>query len=131
MDTRRPTDLDILAETAPPDGRFVYSETATFGSDIAGFHKTTFQDPPARALISEGVAAYRDAGTARRAFDSLAAAVQRYAADSAGRLLVGAWTADADSLHTRPGGCGRDYRLESRVLLEVTFCGFPRRPPTS
>jgi hypothetical protein len=28
-------------------------------------------------------------------------------------------------LHTRPGGCGRDYRVKSTVLLEVTFCGFP------
>ncbi|MBS4726986.1 sensor domain-containing protein [Mycobacterium sp. SM1] len=125
MDTRHPMDLNILAETAPPQCQFVYSETATFGSDIAGFHKRTFQDPPASALISEGAAAYHDAGTARRAFDSLAAVVQRCAGSPTGELLVGAWSADAESLHTRPGGCGRDYRLKSVVLLEVTSCGFP------
>ena len=26
----------------------------------------------------------------------------------------------------RPGGCGRDYRVMSVALLEVTFCGFPQ-----
>jgi hypothetical protein len=125
MDGKHPVDLDTLAQTAPPECRFIYSETATFGPDIAEFHKTTFQDPPDSGLISEGAAAYRDAGTARRAFDSLVATVKHCATGSAGRLFVGGWYADADSLHTRPGGCGRDYRLKSVVLLEVTFCGFP------
>jgi len=41
-------------------------------------------------------------------------------------LLVGDWTADATSLHLGPGGCGRDYRVMSLALLEVTFCGFPQ-----
>ena len=30
----------------------------------------------------------------------------------------------------RPGGdCGRDYRLKSVVLAEVTFCSFPESVP--
>ena len=53
--------------------RFIYAETATFGPDIEAFHKTTFQDPPDGALISEGAAAYRDADAARRAFAALVA----------------------------------------------------------
>lgn len=30
-----------------------------------------------------------------------------------------------NSLHIRAGDCGRDYRVLSAALLEVTFCGFP------
>src|SRR6201986_2056686 len=46
MDGKSPVDIDILAQTAPPQCRFVYADTATFGPDIEGFHKTTFQNPP-------------------------------------------------------------------------------------
>ena len=28
-----------------------------------------------------------------------------------------------------PNGCGRDYRLKSVVLVEVTFCAFPDSVP--
>jgi len=35
----------------------------------------------------------------------------------------------ADSAHTRPGSCGRDYRVKSAVLVEVTFCAFPDSVP--
>jgi hypothetical protein len=125
MDGKYPVDLDDLAQTAPPQCRFIYSETLTFGSDIAEFHKTTFQDPPDSALISEAAAAYRDAGTARRAFTALVAAVEHCASSSAGWPFVGVWSADDASLRIRPGGCGRDYRVKAAVLLEVTFCGFP------
>lgn len=125
MDGRQPVDIDTLADTAPPDCRFVYAETATFGPDIAQFHKTTFQDPPKGALISEGAAGYRDAEIAQHTFDTLVATVEGCAATSQGSLLVGDWTADQQSMRTRPGDCGRDYRLKSVVLLEVTFCGFP------
>ncbi len=45
MDAKSPVDVDILAQTAPPQCRFVYADTATFGPDIEGFHKTTFQNP--------------------------------------------------------------------------------------
>jgi len=125
MDGTSPVDIDTLAESAPRECRFLFAETATFGPDIEEFHKTTFQDPPDGALISEGAAAYADADTARRAFGALVATVGTCADDSAGQLLVGDWQADAESLQLRPGGCGRDYRVLSVALLEVTFCGFP------
>ena len=129
MDGKQPVDVDTLVGTAPPECRFVYAETATFGPDVEQFHKTTFQDPPDSALISEGAAGYRDAGTVQHAFDTLVATVEGCAASSRGSWLVGDWTADQRSLRTRPGGCGRDYRVKSVVLLEVTFCGFPESVP--
>ncbi|HEX5253065.1 MAG TPA: sensor domain-containing protein [Mycobacterium sp.] len=124
MDGTSPVDIDALAETAPNECRFIYAETATFGRDLEAFHKTTFQDPPDGALISEGAAAYRDAETARRAFGALVRTVGDCANGSRGQLYVGDWNADATSLHLRPGGCGRDYRILSVAMLEVTFCGF-------
>lgn len=124
MDGTSPVDIDSLAGTAPRECRFVYAETATFGPDVEEFHKTTFQDPPDGALISEGAAAYRDVDTARRAFAALVRAVGDCANAPDGRQYVGDWAADAGTLHLRPGGCGRDYRLRSVAILEVTFCGF-------
>jgi PknH-like extracellular domain len=126
MDGNRPVDIDALADTTPQECRFVYAETATFGPDIEEFHKTTFQDPPDGGLISEGAAAYRDVDTARRAFGALVNTVGHCAGSSAGQLIVGDWNANASSLHLGPGGCGRDYRVRSVALLEVTFCGFPQ-----
>jgi hypothetical protein len=125
MDGTSPVDIDSLADELPPQCRFVFAETATFGSDIEQFHKITFQDPPKSALISEGAGGYRDAGTAQQAFDALVATVDGCAASSKGSLLIGEWSADGQALHTRPGDCGRDYRVKATVLLEVTFCGFP------
>ncbi|CAM4466341.1 hypothetical protein MB901379_01504 [Mycobacterium basiliense] len=125
MDGSYPVDIDDLAETAPHPCRFVFAETATFGPDIEAFHKTTFQDPPDRSLISEAAAVYRDAETARRAFDALVATVDSCADTSTGWLFIDTWQADDDSLQIRPGDCGRDYRVVSVALLEVTFCGFP------
>lgn len=124
MDGTSPVDIDSLAGTAPRECRFVYAETATFGPDVEEFHKTTFQDPPDGALISEGAAAYRDVDTALRAFGALVAAVGDCANTPDGQQYVGDWTADAGTLHLRPGGCGRDYRLRSVAILEVTSCGF-------
>ena len=129
MDGKQPVDVDTFVGTAPPQCRFVYAETAIFGPDVEQFHKTTFQDPPDSALISEGAAGYRDTGTVQHAFDTLVATVDGCAASSRGSWLVGNWTADKQSLRTRPGGCGRDYRVKSVVLLEVTFCGFPESVP--
>jgi hypothetical protein len=126
MDGTYPVDIDALADTTPQECRFIFAETATFGPDVEEFHKTTFQDPPDGALISEGAAAYRDPETARRAFGALVATVGNCADGSAGQLFVGEWKADANSLRMRPGGCGRDYRVLSVALLEVTFCGFPQ-----
>jgi hypothetical protein len=125
MDATSPVDIDSLAQTATPECRFVFADTATFGPDIEAFHKTTFQDPPHGGLISEGAAAYRDADTARRAFRTLVTTVRNCAGSSDGLGLVGDWTADDRSLQTRPGNCGRDYLLKAVVLVEVTYCGFP------
>lgn len=125
MDGKSPIDIDTLADTAPPECRFVYAETITFGQDVEEFHKTTFQYPPRGGLISEGAAAYRDADTAQRAFDALVETVDHCGSSSVGKAFVGRWRADAQSLQTRPGDCGRDYRVKSVVLMEVTFCGFP------
>ena len=125
MDGKSPVDVDTLAATAPLQCRFVYEDTATFGPDIEEFHKTTFQYPPRGGLISEGAAAYRDANTARHAFDALVTTVRDCANTSAGAAFVSPWTADKRSLQTRPGDCGRDYQVKSVVLIEVTFCGFP------
>ena len=126
MDGNRPVDIDALADATPRECRFLYAETATFGPDVEEFHKTSFQDPPDGALISEGAAAYRDVDTARRAFSALVGSVGNCAGGSAGELLVGDWNAKTDSLHLGPGGCGRDYRVLSVAMLEVTFCGFPQ-----
>jgi hypothetical protein len=126
MDGTDPVDIDALADKTPRECRFIFAETATFGPDVEEFHKTTFQDPPDGALISEGAAAYRDAATARHAFGALVTTVGDCAKGAAGQLFVGEWKADAASLHMRPGGCGRDYRVLSVALLEVTFCGFPQ-----
>ena len=126
MDGNRPVDIDVLADSTPRECRFLYAETATFGSDIEEFHKTTFQDPPDGALISEGAAAYPDVDTARRAFGALVNSVADCAGGSSGQLSAGDWEAKADSLHLGPGGCGRDYRVLSVAMLEVTVCGFPQ-----
>ncbi|KZS60151.1 sensor domain-containing protein [Mycobacterium ostraviense] len=128
-DGKHPVDIDALADTLPRECRFIYAETAIFGPDIAGFHKITFQDPPEGALISEGAAVYRAPDIARHAFESLVAAVGSCATSSSGSLLVSTWHVDGDSLHIRPGDCGRDYRVLSVALLEVTFCGFPESVP--
>ena len=129
MDGKSPVDNEVLADSVPPECRFVFEETAAFGTGFEDFHKTSFQSPPHSALISEGAAAYRDAATARRAFDALSATVARCADSSYGTLLVGDVEAGAETVATRPGACGRDYRLKGQVLVEVTFCAFPDSVP--
>lgn len=125
MDGKSPVDVEQLADSVPPECRFVFAETATFGTGFEDFHKTSFQSPPRAALISEGAAAYRDAASARRVFDALAATATRCADSSDGAMLVGEVDAGAETVRTRPGACGRDYRLKGPVLVEVTFCAFP------
>lgn len=124
MDSGAPVDIDELAATVPPPCRFVYAETAVVGTGFTQFHKTTYQYPPRPGLISEGATVYPDPDAARHAFDALVATVAACADSSAGPGLVGDWTADEQSLRTRPGSCGRSYLLKSAVLLEVTHCGF-------
>ena len=102
MDATSPVDIDTLARTAPPECRFVYADSATFGPDIEAFHKTTFQDPPHGGLISEGAAAYRDADTARRAFAALVTTV-RSCADSSAGFGLGRHLATPTTGRCRPG----------------------------
>jgi hypothetical protein len=130
MDGKAPVDIDQLSKTAPPQCKWVFEETQTFGSDVEEFHKTTFQNPPDGGLISEGAAAYRDPATARRAFDGLVALVDGCASIPLGAMFVGDWSSTADALQMRPGnGCGRDYRVKNVVLVEVTACAFPDSVP--
>lgn len=129
MDGEFPVDIEQLAESVPSDCRFLFAETDTFGAGVEDFHKTSFQHPARRALISEGAAAYRDNAAARQAFNMLSTTVHRCAAGPMGSYLVGEVTADTESLHTRPGRCGRDYRVKASVLVEVTFCTYPESVP--
>ena len=129
MDGKAPVDIEQLAESVPTDCRFLFAETDTFGTDVEDFHKTSFQHPARRALISEGAAAYRDATTAQQAFNMLSTTVHRCADGPMGSYLVGEVNGNIDSLQTRPGRCGRDYRLKTSVLVEVTFCSYPESVP--
>ena len=130
MDGKIPVDIEQLAKTTPPQCKWIFEETRTFGADIEEFHKTTFQNPPDGGLISEGAAAYRDPGTARRAFDALVGLVDGCGSAPLGPMFVGEWTATTDAVRTRPGnGCGRDYRVKNVVLVEVTACQFPDSVP--
>ncbi|MCW2561211.1 MAG: sensor protein [Mycobacterium sp.] len=125
MDGKLPVDIDQMAEAVPPPCQWYFAETQTFGPDVEEFHKTTYQDPPEGALISQGAAAYRDSDTARRAFDGLVELMDRCDSTPMGPTLVGEWTSTDDSVQSRTGNCGRDYRLKSVVLVEVTSCTFP------
>ncbi len=129
MDGKIPVDIEPLVESAPPQCQWLFAESQTFGPDVEEFHKTTFQNPPDGGLISEAAAAYRDPGVARAVFDNLVGLVDGCGSTTFGSTSVGDWTATADTLQTRPGDCGRDYRVKSVVLVEVTFCRFSDSVP--
>lgn len=129
MDGKRPVDIDELAESVEPPCRWYFIETDTFGPDIEEFHKTTYQDPPDGALISQGAAGYRDPATARRAFDGVVNRIDECLASSSGGILLGEATGTSDAVSTRVGDCGRDYRVKSVVLVEVTYCRYPDSVP--
>jgi hypothetical protein len=129
MDGKAPVDIDELAKPLPPECRFIFAETATFGPDIEDFRKTTFQNPPRRAIISEGAASYRDPRTARLTFENLAMTMNRCGASQYGALLIGTVSRDLDTLRSRSGSCGRDYQLKAVVIIEVTYCGFSKMVP--
>ncbi|HEY9267720.1 MAG TPA: sensor domain-containing protein, partial [Mycobacterium sp.] len=63
------------------------------------------------------------------AFDDLVGLIEGCGATGSGPAIVGDVTATTDTVRTRPGGCGRDYRVKSAVLVEVTFCAFPDSVP--
>jgi len=129
MDGKIPVDIDPLAKSAPPQCEWLFADTQTFGPDVEDFRKTTFQNPPDGAQISQAAAAYRDPGTARSVFERLVGLVDGCGSTTLGEALVGEWTVAADAVKTRPGACGRDYRVKSVVLVEVTFCHFPGSVP--
>ncbi|KUI32123.1 hypothetical protein AU196_21515 [Mycobacterium sp. IS-1742] len=129
MDGKIPVDIESLMEQMPVPCRWLFAESQTFGDEVEEFHKTTFQNPPDGGLISQGAAGYRDGPTARRAFDAVVALVDGCGTTDYGPAYIGDWTSTADALSTRPGDCGRDYRLKSAVLVEVTFCRFTDSVP--
>jgi len=128
MDGKTPVDVGVLADRVPPQCAWLFAETQTFGRQLEDFHKTTYQNPPVGALISQGAGAYRDVAAARAAFDGLVGRVDACGSSTAG--YVGDWTTDPDAIRTRTSSeCGRDYRLKSVVLVEVTFCAYPQSVP--
>jgi hypothetical protein len=129
MDGKAPVDIDVLAERVEPACRWYFNETDTFGPDIEEFHKTSYQDPPDGALISQGAAGYRDPATARRAFDGVVGHIDQCLHSASGSLLLGESTGTTDAVQTRVGDCGRDYRVKSVVLVEVTYCRYPDTVP--
>ncbi|KUI22554.1 sensor domain-containing protein [Mycobacterium sp. GA-2829] len=129
MDGKIPVDIAPLMEEMPAPCRWLFAETQIFGDEVEEFHKTTFQNPPEGGLISQGAAGYRDAPTARRAFDGVVALVDDCGTSDYGPAYIGEWSASADAVSARPGDCGRDYRLKSAVLVEVTFCRFTESVP--
>ena len=127
MDGNRPVDIDALADNTPQPCRFIYRRDR----DLRTRCRRVPQDhlpgsarrrPDIRGRRGLPRCGHRSArlrrpgGHRRRLCGQLRPA----------SCIVGDWKADADSLHMRPGGCGRDYRVLSVALLEVTFCGFPQ-----
>lgn len=129
MDGKIPVDIEPLMEQMSAPCRWLFAESQTFGDEVEEFHKTTFQNPPDGGLISQAAAGYRDAPTARRAFDGVVDLIEGCGTTDYGPGYIGEWSATADAAQTRPGECGRDYRLRSAVLVEVTFCRFTESVP--
>jgi PknH-like extracellular domain len=124
------TDIPGLApEPVVQQCEWVYAETQVFGPEVEEFRKSTYQNPPGGGLISQAAAGYLDPPTAQRALDTITARIRECGATTSGRALVGEVSTTDNSVHTRPGNCGRDYRVKSVVLVEVTFCAFPPSVP--
>lgn len=128
MDSKQTVDDELLVGAAPPECQFVFRESAIFGPDVKQFHKTSFQTPPKQALLSEAAAAYLDTDTARRTFDNVTGLVK--SCGDTGSGYVYDWTADPHTVRAESlNDCGRIYRLESTVLIEVTYCGYSQVVP--
>lgn len=120
---------DVVVRDVPPQCEWLFAETQVFGSAVEEFHKTTYQNPARGALISQAAAGYVDPATAASALTGLTRRIDDCGDTAQGPVLVGAISATHDSVRIRPGGCGRDYRVKSAVLVEVTFCAFPESVP--
>lgn len=130
MDSKFTVDDELLVTAAPPECAFVFRESLVFGPDVKQFHKTSFQNPPKSALLSEAAAAYVDTITARRAFDTVAGFVKSCGDTPSGYSYVYDWSADEQTVRTESvGDCGRIYRVEATVLIEVTYCGYSHVVP--
>jgi hypothetical protein len=131
MDSIQTVDDELLVDSAPPECQFVFLESQTFGPDVKQFHKTSFQNPPKAALLSEAAAAYVNADAARRAFDEVTNLVKACGESASGDPYVYDYTAEpgvvirAESIRD----CGRIYRLADTVLVEVTYCGYSHVVP--
>ncbi|MDG4664725.1 sensor domain-containing protein [Mycobacterium sp. 236(2023)] len=131
-DSKVPVDLsmpDFFLKNIPQQCHWAYDETQIFGPDVEEFRKESYQNPPGGGIISQGAAGYRDTATARGVFDDVVAQIQECGTTRSSGATVGEITATPDSIHTRTGNCGRDYRVKSAVLVEVTFCAFPDSVP--
>ncbi|MBX7450273.1 sensor domain-containing protein [Mycolicibacterium sp. 3033] len=128
-----PTDQGFLPGAFAPDlpqqCRWLFAETEVFGPDVEEFHKTTYQSPRRGGLLSQAAAGYRDTATAATALTDLTRQISACGGTGQGAALVGEVVTTDDSVRIRPGACGRDYRVKSAVLIEVTFCSFPDSVP--
>ena len=105
--------------------------TQIFGSELEEFHKSIFQNPPDGGLISEAAAGYRDPDTARRLRRSCRARL-RLRCDKTRPTSIGEWTADVDSLRTRPAGAAAATIGSSRSYWSKSpSARSPTRYPTS
>ena len=129
MQSKTPVDVELMLESVSQQCQWVFAETQVFGPDLEEFIKSSYQSPRRGGVISQAAAGYRDGDTARAAFDRLVERIHGCEQSRAGRQLVGAVSEAPDSVATRPGDCGRDYRLKAAVLVEVTFCAFPSAVP--
>ncbi|MDY6995152.1 MAG: sensor domain-containing protein [Actinomycetota bacterium] len=129
MRSKTPVDIDVLLGTVARQCQWVFAETQVFGPEVEEFHKSTYQSPQRGGLLSQAAAGYRDPQTAQAAFAELVARIHTCDQSRSGGALVGELSTTADSVRTRPGDCGRDYRIKSAVLVEVTFCAMPATVP--
>ncbi len=130
MDSKWTVDDELLVGAAPPQCQFVFRESQIFGPDVKQFHKTSFQTPPDSAMLSEAAAAYVDGATARRVFDNVSNLVKACGDTPSGYGYVYEWTTDGQTLWSESlCDCGRIYRLEDNVLIEVTYSGYSHVVP--
>ncbi len=137
MESKVPVDIptdqgflpDAFARDLPQECGWLFAETEVFGPDVEEFHKTTYQSPRRGGLLSQAAAGYRDTATAVTALTDLTRRISACGGTERGPMLVGDVVATGDSVRIRPGSCGRDYRVKSVVLIEVTSCSFPDSVP--
>ncbi len=137
MESKVPVDIpvnsgflpEVVVSSVPPQCEWLFAETEVFGTAVEEFHKTTYQNPARGALISQGAAGYVDPAAAVSALAGLTRRITECGDTDQGPVLVGAADATDDAVSFRAGSCGRDYRVKSAVMIEVTFCSFPDSVP--